>query len=323
MDLATFEGVNACQFSRGAPRPHYESYFVRANHPAEPVAFWLRYTIFSPRGRPEDTVGELWAIVFDPSNGEPVSAKSVVPFSDCSFSATGLAVEVGSARLSRDRAVGEAGAGDKRISWELDMEPLDDRPILLVPPWLYEGPVPRAKSIASAPFVRFRGHVRAGSRSVPVDGWIGSQNHNWGAAHTDSYAWGQVVGFDDAPDAFWECATARYKVGRLWSPPLSTAVLRIGGETIGFNTVRHAVTASATVEATRWTMRTGRDGLSARVTFEGSPSAFVELEYDNPPGGTKTCKNSKIASCQLEVWRRGRPPLKLVTKSRAAFEMLR
>lgn len=323
MDLATFAGVNACQFVRGRPRPHYESYFVRANHPTEARAFWLRYTIFSPRGRPEETVGELWAIAFDERRGAPVFAKTVVPFEKCAFACRGLDVRVGAARLDERLARGEAGSGDRTIAWDLEIEPRDERPILLLPPFLYEAPVPRAKSIAPIPFARFRGSIRAGGHTIGVDGWMGSQNHNWGSAHTDSYAWGQVVGFDEAPDVFWECATARYRVGRFWTPPLTTAVLRLDGETLAFNTVRHAVTATASVEGTRWTLVTGHDGLRARATFEAAPGAFVELAYDNPPGGTKTCHNSKIASCELEVWRRGKPPLRLVTKSRAAFEMLR
>lgn len=28
---------------------HYESFFQRANHPTRPLAFWIRYTIFSPK----------------------------------------------------------------------------------------------------------------------------------------------------------------------------------------------------------------------------------------------------------------------------------
>jgi hypothetical protein len=34
-------------------RGHYESFFQRANHPTRPLAFWIRYTIFSPTGHPD------------------------------------------------------------------------------------------------------------------------------------------------------------------------------------------------------------------------------------------------------------------------------
>jgi hypothetical protein len=52
--------------------------------------------------------------------------------------------------------------------------------------------------------------------------WVGSQNHNWGSKHTDRYSWGQVAGFDAHPESFLEVATARLKLGPLWTPPKET-----------------------------------------------------------------------------------------------------
>ena len=51
-------------------------------------------------------------------------------------------------------------------------------------------------------------------------------------------------------------------------------------------------------------------------------SDFVGLPYYNPPGGTKTCLNSKIARCDLTIRRRGEAPRTLSTRDRAAFEIL-
>ena len=53
----------------GQAAGHYERYFQRANHPTQPQAFWVRYTIFSPARRPHDAIGELWAVVFNGSTG--------------------------------------------------------------------------------------------------------------------------------------------------------------------------------------------------------------------------------------------------------------
>jgi hypothetical protein len=50
--------------------------------------------------------------------------------------------------------------------------------------------------------------------------------------------------------------------------------------------------------------------------------SFVALRYDNPPGGTKTCLNSKLAECELEVERPGGDNLHLHTRHRGAFEIL-
>ena len=51
-------------------------------------------------------------------------------------------------------------------------------------------------------------------------------------------------------------------------------------------------------------------------------SAFVGLTYDNPPGGSKTCLNCKLASADITVERPGRPDRNLLTRHRAAFEIL-
>ena len=59
---------------------------------------------------------------------------------------------------------------------------------------------------------------------------MGSQNHNWGRQHTDRYAWGQVAGFDDGHDeSFLEVASAKLKVGPLWTPWITPIVLRHRG----------------------------------------------------------------------------------------------
>ena len=69
-----------------------------------------------------------------------------------------------------------------------------------------------------------------------------------------------------------------------------------------------------------WRIETsGPDGaLALRMWAE--PSELVALRYDNPPGGTKICLNSKLARCELTL-RRGGQTLELHS-SRAAFEIL-
>src|SRR5262249_44030132 len=56
------DDFNCARYRIGQRSGHYESYFLRANHPARPQGFWIRYTIFSPDQRPQDAIGELWAI---------------------------------------------------------------------------------------------------------------------------------------------------------------------------------------------------------------------------------------------------------------------
>jgi hypothetical protein len=49
MDRAAW---NRCRFRPDDPGGHHESYVQRANHPSRPLAFWMRYTVFRPKGRP-------------------------------------------------------------------------------------------------------------------------------------------------------------------------------------------------------------------------------------------------------------------------------
>jgi hypothetical protein len=72
--------INASQFDQRDARGFYESYFLRANHPERPLAFWIRYTVFSPKDNPAATVGQLWAIYFDGEAGSHIAVKQSIAF---------------------------------------------------------------------------------------------------------------------------------------------------------------------------------------------------------------------------------------------------
>src|SRR5271155_4353464 len=96
MDVAA---VNCTRWVRGQRRGHYESFFQRANHPSRPLAFWIRYTLFSPSDRPESAVGELWAVFFDGETGVHVAVKREVPVDRARFDRTVFEVRVEDAQL--------------------------------------------------------------------------------------------------------------------------------------------------------------------------------------------------------------------------------
>src|SRR5882672_10561883 len=93
------QNINGARFVSGQRQGHYESFFLRANHPTRPLAFWIRYTLFSPRGAPERGVGELWAIYFDGEACRHTVVKQEVPIAACRFDRERFGVEIGSARL--------------------------------------------------------------------------------------------------------------------------------------------------------------------------------------------------------------------------------
>jgi hypothetical protein len=299
----------------------YESWFQRANHPSRPHAFWIRYTIFSPRADPRAAVGELWAVCFDGERQRVVAVREEHPLARCSFSARGLEAKVGDARLDARGLTGRATLGGHTLGWSLT-HASEEPPLLLLPERLYAGGFPKAKALVGSPLARFDGSLEVDGETIAVDGWVGSQNHNWGSEHTARYAWGQVAGFDDAPEAFLELSSARVRVGPVLSPPMTALVLRLDGEELRFSDVPRALRARGRYAPFHWSFETGDRHTRVFGTISAPSWSFVALPYGNPPGGTKTCLNSKLARCDLTVERRGQPPRSLSTASRAAFEMV-
>ena len=312
---------NRARFIPGSPGSHYESYFQRANHPSRPLAFWIRYTVFSPKGRPQEAVGELWAIYFDGEAGRITATKQVAPIAECSFSSTGLDVRIGESVLHGGSLQGEATSSGHRLAWQLSYTG-DQPPLLLLPEAYYARGFPKAKALVGTPNAVYQGTLHVDKQLVEINGWTGSQNHNWGSRHTDLYAWGQVAGFDDAPDAFLELSTARVKIGPLWIPWMTLAVLRLEGEQYALNSMTQALRAYGRFEYFTWRFDTRTPQVRLSGEISAPPEWFVGLRYDNPPGGYKTCLNTKLARCELALERPGQPRRRLLAQHRAAFEIL-
>jgi hypothetical protein len=317
--------ANDARYQPGQSAGHYESYFLRANHPARPLAFWIRYTIFSPVERPEQAKGELWAVVFAGETGRHVAVKSELPIAECEFARDRFAARVGAAELRAGALSGVAASGEHSIAWDLTYRGAAD-PLFLMPLASYARPGTAARSLVGLPLAVFAGRLVVDDVPLEVADWTGSQNHNWGARHTDHYAWGQVAGFDGQPASFLEVATARRRLGPLWSPFVTLLVLRHAGDEIALNALTFPRRTRGAFAPFNWWFR----GATSQVRIAGQISApseaFVALTYRNPPGGVKICLNSKIAACELSLARRtgggwGEPE-RLIARDRAAFEIL-
>lgn len=310
--------------ARFDPAGSYESWFLRANAPTSGDAFWIRYTLFADARAPHRRSAELWAIAFRSRSGrtEVVADKVLRPFEPSALARSGLALTLGEAHLRDGEACGSVG----RLAWELTWSG-GAAPLLLLPEALYAGRFPKAKALVPRPLVRFAGRFTIDGEALGgdggIDGWIGSQNHNWGSRHTDEYAWGQVAGFDGAPDTFLELSTARVKLGPMKTPWLTPIVLRDGARELRFSTLLRAARNRGRYDERTfvWTFAGEAEGVSIEGRIEAPREAFVALPYANPPGGTKTCLNTKVARCVLTL-REGGRTRELVSERRAAFEIL-
>lgn len=309
---------------------HYESYFMRANDKATGHGFWIRYTIYQPESGQgtKQPMGELWAIYFEKGKA-PVAAKSEFPIERAQYSNTNFDLSFDGATLTDKTLKGAAAnAGENKIEWELEMNKIstakDGNALFPMPLTSYDTPLPRAKLLVAQPFVTFSGTLTVNGKKIQIAEWQGSQNHNWGSRHTDEYAWGQVAGFDNEPDAFLEVASAKLKIGPVMTPYLTPISLRYKGKDYCLNTYWQAFRNSVTLNYFDWVF----SGESGDLRIDGHIWAdrndFVALNYYNPPGDVKTCLNSKVASCDITLTEKSRIGLKvdLKTKNRAAFEIL-
>jgi hypothetical protein len=274
------------------------------------------------KAQPSKDVGQLWAIYFNGENGAITSVKEELPLDLCRFSPRRMSVQIGTAYLEEFCLRGRASSKGRAIEWRLRYAG-DQPPLLLLPRAHYDRSFPAAKALVGMPFATYSGELIVNGEGVAVDGWVGSQNHNWGRRHTDQYAWGQVAGFDNDRNAFLECATARLRLGPLWTPWLTNVVLRLAGKEYRLNSIRQGISAKGRIDNLTWRFSSETPDVKISGRMAARKEDFVRLVYENPPGGTKTCLNSKIASCDLVVERSGMGPLELSTRSRAAFEIVK
>ena len=316
------QDFNNARYRPGQTEGHYESYFQRANHPTRPLAFWIRYTLFSPAGQPPDAIGEIWGVFFNGESGRHCVVKQEFPINCCEFQRDRLGARVGDCELGPGLLCGQAQSALHNLSWDLSYRG-GLPPVFLLPQDQYSSGFPRAKSLVGVPMAEYTGTLQVDGEEIHVDGWIGSQNHNWGSRHTDSYAWGQVCGFDNAPGSFLEVASARLKFGPVWTPVITPMVLRHNGGDHVLNSISQSIfRARGRFDYFNWQFRSSSQGLEIEGEIAADKNAFAGLRYYNPPGGVKYCLNTKIASCRLRLRRPGKPEELLETRHRAAFELL-
>lgn len=319
------ETVNFTRYLTGQRKGHYESFFQRANHPSEPKAFWIRYTIFSPDKQPEKAIGELWAIYFDGISHKHIAVKKEIPFEKCIFENKHFFVKIDNSFLENGKLSGNISSENNAIEWNLNYSGNSD-PLFPLPENLYKGNFPKAKLLVGLPFAAYSGTLLVNGNNISIENWIGSQNHNWGIKHTDNYAWGQVAGFDNAPESFFEVTTARLKLGPVWTPFMTLMTLRHNGHEFRLNTIVQSLKAKGKFDYFNWKFHSKNKDVEIEGTIFADKNDFVELKYFNPPGGIKKCLNTKIASAKIRI-RYINTSGKLTedileTKNRGAFEIL-
>src|SRR5437588_12491478 len=86
-------------------RGHYESFYLRACSPDEPLGVWIRYTVHKRPGR--EPTGSLWFTLFDASAPGPVTSKVTLP-SEAVAAGDGSFIRIGASSFGPNQAAGSA-----------------------------------------------------------------------------------------------------------------------------------------------------------------------------------------------------------------------
>jgi hypothetical protein len=272
----------------------YESFYLRAVSPLEPVGVWIRHTVHKPHGEPAK--GSIWCTVFDASSGAPFMAK--VTSERLERPRDGW-IEVGEqARFGPDGAVGKCGGA----SWSLRINSLEQPLRHLRPELLYRAPLPRTKLTSPAPLASFDGTVELPGRApIELSGWQGMVGHNWGAEHAERWIWLHGCLFEEEPAAWLDLALGRIAVAGRMTPWVANGTLGLAGERhrIG-GLLGHRPSVEESPSGARVDLR-GPGGLGLRVRATVPAGTAAGWRYGDPDGGGHDVVNCSIASLHVEV----------------------
>lgn len=324
--LSQNERDNLVRWNPASAVGHYESFFLKANSPDRRCAFWLKFTILSPIGQPDQAVGELWAIAFDSDTGRNVAVKERYTMDKCRLGFEAFDIQIGGASLGPGVTRGTVSRGDDRIEWDLQF--LTEQQTSLHPfPFekMYELKLPKAKLLTPYPDSRFSGWLTVNGERWECDYWKGMQGHNWGVRHTDHYLWLQCSAFDGLDDTFLEGASAKLKLGPVTTPYLTFFCLTYRGQQIHFNQLTRLLSNKCQFTYFTWRFEATSGDWRLEGEVDAPRSAFVGLHYENPDGSLVDCLNSKIANCRAILYRKVGDAVEVVAElnsERAAFEIL-
>lgn len=276
----------------------YESNYLRAADPDGSGALWLKHNVLTAPMIPP--VVEIWAVIWLTRDGfVPRVEKAVLPLEETDLATDRVALDCAVARLEPGRVTGSVGG----VAWDLDVT--DHLPPLrhFARDWMYAGGFPRKKVVTGSPRAVLDGSLTVDGQRVPVAGWVGHRNHNWGTEHALRYAYGGCNLWPGGERLTVEGFTAKIRLaGPLVSPWVTMVTGSDGGRTLGTGTLTGAARSAGRVAWPRWAATAptaGRDRI--RLGMQLDPAHAAGLRYLHPDGAVSYCYNVKDARTVLDL----------------------
>jgi hypothetical protein len=298
---------------------HVESWFLKVNDPRGRRALWLKWTIWAGERDPRRAVAEVWAIAFGTARGH-VATKATVPFEQARFEPGVLAASIDGCTLSESAARGCVASGGRSIAYDLTIASLEAPLVHFPAAWMYEKSFPRQKIVSPIPNGRISGRVEVQGETWTLDAWPGMVGHNWGRAHSESYAWGHCNAWDDGDDVVVEGFSARVRACGVLLPPMTALAVRHHGTSYMLTDFASIAHSRGSMTPRRWRFHARADRVAVEGEMWADTDDFVGLYYPNPDGTTCYCLNSKLAHAEVTLRIQGRAP-KTLRSQRAPLEL--
>lgn len=305
-----------------ANAPYYESRYIRANHPDRPQALWLRETLLLPTAG--DPVADVWVMVFDPDGAGIRALKEPYPIdaAEYGYEHDDWTARIGATTIDDRSAQGVVTGKNRSARWDLRITPGTEEPVKLLTERAYNARIPTAKVTVRHPLAQFDGLLELDDARIVVDGWTGSVNHNWGTKHTPAYAFGQVCGFDNAPESSLEIVTARAAIGPILTPAATLFVFRHANQEFAVRSILGSLQTHGKYRPFSWSFGAGVGERMIEGEINVEAADVIGLTYTDTDGGSKCCYNSAIATCRIQLVGKAFERAELVATRRAMFEIL-
>lgn len=331
------KSVVGARFPDAAPKTGmYESFYLRAVSPQEPIGAWIRYTVHKRPGHAPE--GSLWCTVFDASRGAPfmhkhTTAELTAPAGgwiqigrDSRFGPTSAQGHIQLGKTAGSELISHGLAGEVR--WTLNIR--GDTPELrhFTQSWLYRTPLPRTKLTSPWPAARFDGTIELHGRTLQVDGWRGMVGHNWGGEHAARWIWLHGIDFREDTDAWLDVALGRVLLAGRLTPWIANGAICIGGRrwrlgglgARGLKVAESPGRCSLTLP--------GEHGLIVEAHVDTPPNCSARWRYSDPgegpdtgPGGEHEVSNCSVAALALNLRAPGEAATTLHTAHGGAYEL--
>jgi hypothetical protein len=275
----------------GADTPHYESYFVKARHPSEPRAFWMRHTVHQRPGEPR--TASIWLTLFDAAAAEPVVAGKQTVGADALSAPPGGYIAIAGSTVAPGGARGGLDSPSLTTDWDFAIASEEPELRHLPIARLYEAPVPRTKSVTPHPGALLTGRLG----DWQLDGWAGVSSHNWGSEHAERWIYLHCGQFEGrGRDTWLEMTVGRIRLGRLTVPWIAQGALQLDGRRHRLGGPQRIRSTSVGERPTGVRLAVRGDGLRrVEVSAEAPREHFVAWRYADPEGPEHHSLHSSLA----------------------------